>query len=152
MSNEKLLITISLLTGAGFSLLAALTMKLISRTSYFSWAVHILSEIKLPEKPRTKSDFRKIRKYKPLIDRAKKRIFLMFMLHIVVFMFTYTASIYVLNTYIPPHEQIVEIPIYLPFLSMLSENHFATNALFLTLIGYLAPSYLIMRAVYPTTR
>jgi len=147
-----LLITIALLTGAGFSLLAALVMKLISRTAYFSWAVNILSEVKLPEKPKTKSDYRKIRKYKSLIDRAKKRIFLMFMLHILVFMFTYTASIYVLNALIPPHEQIVEIPIYLPFLSVLSGDYFATNVLFLTLIGYLAPSYLIMRAVYPMTR
>ncbi len=142
-----MIITLSLGIGILLSLVAAFFTYLVSRIDFFRSAFEILAKYELPEKPKTKGDWRRYRKIKPLIMKARRKIFLLFFVHLTIFLITYTATINLVLYMTPPEQVIVSIPISIPLLTGKGDGYYITHVLFLALIGYLVPSYLLVRAV-----
>lgn len=140
------LITISLLIGIFFSLLASGITYIISHRRYFLEAYRVIKEVKLPEKPRGKGDLRRYKKLKKKLDIAKKRIILLFFIHLGIFLATYTTMIVVIAYISENTNPFVSIPISIPLLSGRIEDHYVTHVYFLSFIGYVTPLYLLIRS------
>ncbi len=144
-----MIIVLSIIIGLGMSLTAIITTYLISHRSFFKEAYIILEKYRLTSKPRAKGELRKIRKVSSILRKARKRLILLFFIHLSIFLITYTTAIVLTGLLIPEDKQLIEIPIALPLFSAKTGNTYITHVLFITFIAYLAPNYLLIRAARP---
>ncbi len=144
-------IAIAVLTGLLFSTLSILLIYVVSRRSFFQNAFKILDEYSLPEKPRSKGELRRYKKLRGMISSARRKILLLFIIHLIIFTASYFFMIITLQK-ILVGTGLVEIPIPIPFLTGKTDNHYYTHILFLSFLAYLTPLYFFIRAVRPVSR
>ncbi len=145
-----MLITLSIIIGLAMSFTAIITTYFLSHRRYFREAYILLEKYRVPSKVKGKGELRKIRKLGGMVRRAKRRILLLFFIHLSIFLLTYTTAIVLTGLIIPEDKQLVNIPVAIPLFSARMDNGYVTHILFITFIAYLAPNYLIMRAAKPT--
>ena len=141
-------ITLSILIGLAFSLLASLIVYRISRKKFFQEAFNILDQVQLPEKPRSKGELRRYKKLRSMVSSAKRRLMILFIFHIFVFTTSYMLMITTLLLILKSTDMI-EIPIPIPLLTAKTDDTFYTRPFFLAFLAYLTPLYLFIRAVRP---
>lgn len=142
-------IMISVIIGLSFSSLGALLTYIVSRRPFFQEAFTIIEKHRLPSRPRDKGELRRLKKLKKQVSMARKRLLLLFFIHLTIFMATYVSTIMAVTIIIPMDEMIVSIPIAIPLLSAKENSVYVTNILFIAFIAYLAPLYAFIRAVRP---
>jgi hypothetical protein len=141
---------ISILIGLSMSFTAIIITYMVSHRRFFRDAYILLEKYRLPSRVRDKGELRRIRKLSSMIRKAKRRILLLFFLHLSIFLLTYTTAIVLTGLIVPEDKQLVTIPVAIPLFSARSDSHYITHVLFLTFLAYLAPNYLIIRAAKPT--
>ena len=140
----------ALLLGLGFSLIALYLAYSISRIKFFQEAFEFLATYSSEPIGKDKRSMRKLRKIKMQLDRAKRRLMLLFFVHLAIFMLSYTALISTTYLVIPMQDMIVRIPIGIPLISNTEDGYYITHILFIVFIGFMAPSYLFARIVKMT--
>ncbi len=145
-------IILSIIIGLSMSFLAVMLTYLVSRRKYFQEPFQILEKYKVPAKPKKKGELRRIRKTRALVRKAKRSLMILFLLHLTIFILTYTTAIVLTGMLIPREHQIVQIPLALPLFSARNGTMYITHVLFITFTAYLAPNYLLMRAVRPAKK
>lgn len=141
--------TLTLLVSLTFSLAAAHALSRLKKLRYFSSAVEAYAKAQVPSAARTKGDIRRLRKYRVLYKSAKRRILLLLIANILIFMLFYLAAslvmIYfgsVLNTFW------ARSPVLVPLFSMVDEKgDIYVHAFVLHLIGFALPLHYISKAV-----
>ncbi|MET1159421.1 MAG: hypothetical protein ABWW65_00515 [Thermoprotei archaeon] len=139
-------ITVSVLIGIGFSLLTALISNILVKHKTFREAFKILTQYRLPEKPRSKSELRKYRKIKTLVKTARRRFFALLLIQMLLIAITYFLAIFLIAVLTRGNE-LVEIPIPIPLLTSRGESGFYTYTYLIGFIAYITPLYLLMRSV-----
>jgi len=122
----------------------------ISKTKFFREAFEFLATYSSESIGKDKRSMRKLRKIKKQLDRAKRRLMLLFFIHLAIFMLSYTALISTTYLVIPVQDIIVRIPIGIPLISGTIDGHYVTHILFIAFIGFMAPSYLFAKIVKMT--
>ncbi|WP_042667805.1 hypothetical protein [Desulfurococcus amylolyticus] len=140
--------TIVLLVSISSAILISLLIKAVRNHPYFSEAVKTYQSIQVPETPRSKGDVRRLRKYRALYRSARRRMLLLFVIHISVFSLVYTLMILVVSL-IARSTQYVDIPVSVPFLSGLNTERgiYYTHIYIIALIGFAVPIYLVSRSI-----
>jgi hypothetical protein len=135
------------------SFAAILAVYLVSRLKVFQESFRILEEHRIGSKPKGKAELRRYRKLKATIRRARRNVMLLFLIHLAVFVITYTLAIVITALIVPESEQLVTIPVALPLFSARNaQGYYTTHILFITFTAYLAPNYLLVRAVRPSRK
>lgn len=142
------IIALSIAIGFSFSMFSTFLIYLVSRRRFFQEAFTILDNVQYSDKPRDKSEFRRYRKLKRMVSGARRRIFLLFIVHLFIFSIMYFIMLITLQTVLR-EAGYVEIPIPIPLISGRNGGGFYTHPFFLALLSYLTPLYLFIRAVRP---
>ncbi|OYT39882.1 MAG: hypothetical protein B6U89_03355 [Desulfurococcales archaeon ex4484_58] len=144
------LITLTILVGFTYSLLAIISIYIVSRRRFFQEAFSVLDKYTLPPKPRSKGELRRYKKLKSMISSARKRVFLLFILHLTIFTLTYLAMITSIGLFVG-EGGIVYIPVVIPFITARENHAFYTHVYFIGFLAYITPLYFFIRAVRPAT-
>jgi hypothetical protein len=144
-------ILLSIIIGLSMSFLAALLTYIVSRRRIFQEAFIIVERYRIESKPRDKGELRRYKKLKAIVSSARKRLLLLFFIHLTIFMITYVSTIAFTALLVPGDEMTIKIPISIPLLSARTDHMYETHVLFIAFIAYLAPLYLMIRAVRPIT-
>ncbi len=140
----------ALLLGISFSFIALYLAYSISRIKFFQEAFEFLASYSSESVGKDKRSMRKLRKIKKQLDRAKRRLMILFFIHLAIFMLSYTALISTTYIIVPIEDMIVKIPIGIPLISSAEDGYYITHILFIVFIGFMAPSYLFARVVKMT--
>ncbi len=144
-------IILSIIIGLSMSLVAAFLTYIVSRRKIFQEAFIVVEKYRIGSKPKDKGELRRYKKLKTIVSSARKRLLLLFFIHLSIFMITYVSTITLTALFVPGDEMIVKIPISIPLLSARTDHMYETHILFIAFIAYLAPLYLMIRAVRPIT-
>jgi hypothetical protein len=142
-------ILLSIIIGLSMSFLAAFLTYIVSRRRIFQEAFIIVEKYRIGSKPRDKGELRRYKRLKAIVSSARRRLLLLFFIHLTIFMITYVSTITLTALLVPGDEMVVEIPISIPLLSAQTNHLYETHILFIAFIAYLAPLYLMIRAVRP---
>ncbi|MEM4717879.1 MAG: hypothetical protein QXE81_03855 [Desulfurococcaceae archaeon] len=142
------LITVNVL---GFIFLYIIVFRYIKRTDYYGKLIEIYKQArKAPAKVTSKSDIRRLRKYRPYIRVFRRKMITLTLLNIGLFMAVYTATIfttlYLISRYTDTYP-LLESPVIIPFLSFID---YETGRI------YIYPHIVVLIAfittLYPVTR
>lgn len=137
----------AIIIGLSTSLTAIAATYLVSRRRIFQESFEILEKHRDLARPRKKSELRRYKKIRTLVRKAKRNILILFFIHLAIFISTYTTAIVLTGLLVPEDKQLVTTPIALPIFSAKTDGMYMTHILFITFIAYIAPSYLLIRAV-----
>ncbi len=142
-------IIISIIIGLSMAFTAAVLTYIVSRRRFFQEPFQILEKYRPPSKPKRKGELRRYRKMRAAVRKAKRNLMILFLIHLSIFIFTYTTAIVLTGALVPREHQLVTIPLALPLFSARNGTMYTTHVLFITFTAYLAPNYLLMRVVRP---
>ncbi len=146
-------ILVAVAAGLATSFIAIILSRLLVSVKYFREAIEIMETYGGTEFTRDKRGLRKLRRIKPLIERARKRLAFLFFLHLAVFVMAYSLMIAIIYSVIPPENLLVYIPIAIPLISgRVEDSVFVTHAVFIGFIAFMQPSYLFMRVIKAARR
>ncbi|MCY0868822.1 MAG: 7tm Odorant receptor [Desulfurococcus sp.] len=137
-------LTLIIVLSAMLSILVSLLVKAVRSHPYFAEAVKAFTSIQVPEKPRSKGDIRRLRKYRALYKSVRKRIILLLALNFTVFTLVYVLMI-VLVTVLSGGEAWITIPVAIPLLSYASNGVYMTHVYVVALLGFIIPFRLISK-------
>ncbi len=147
-----MILTQALLLGISFSLLAVLAAYKVAKTRFFQEPLEFLASYSSEPVTKDKRSMRKLKKIKTRLERAKKRLMLLFFIHLSIFVLSYTALVTLVYILVPTDMMLVKIPVGIPLLSYPSEegDYYITHIVFIAFIGFMAPSYLFARLIKST--
>lgn len=139
--------TIAVSIGLACSFLAISSSYIIMRVKYFREALYVLEKYGFKQFPRDKRGLRKLRKIKPVIEKARRRMAVLFFVHLSIFVLAYSLMVAIIYSLIPPEHLLVKIPVAIPLITGRIDNVYVTHVIFIAFIAFMQPSYLFMRAV-----
>jgi len=142
-----LYITLLLLLGIIVSLTAVYIAYVVAQTSFFRKPLEAVLRYSGETIGRDKRSLRRIKKIKSDLERAKKRLMLLFFTHLAIFVAAYTLLITLVFILVPEKNMFLRIPVAIPLISFNEDSGYATNAVFIAFIGFMLPSYLFARIV-----
>ncbi|MEM1638623.1 MAG: hypothetical protein QXJ69_00900 [Desulfurococcaceae archaeon] len=113
------LITINVI---GFMLIYVLSFRLIKKTNFYRKLEEIYEQAsRVPSRVSTKGDVRRLKKYRPYLRALRRKMTVLMLINIVVFLAVYTSmllsTIAIVNKYTV---LVVESPVAIPFFSYYS--------------------------------
>jgi len=141
-----MLVTIVLAISISSAVLISVLIDLVKKTPYFAEAIRVYQSVQLPDTPKSKGDIRRLRKYRFLYRVARRRILLLFTVHVSIFALVYTLMVFTVTT-ITRSSEIVNIPISIPLLSYIEDGGYKTHIYVVALVGFAIPLYLVSRSV-----
>ncbi len=145
-----MLLTKALLLGISFSLASIYLAYMVAKRKFFREAFEFLSTYSDEPITKDKRGLRKLRKIRKQLERARKRLMLLFFIHLVIFIMAYTGLVSTIYLIIPLEKMIVNIPIGIPLISERVDGGYVTHIVFIAFIGFMAPSYLFARIIKMT--
>lgn len=140
---------LTLLVSFTFSLATARALSRLKRLRYFSSAVEAYNKVQVPGAARTKGDIRRLRKYRALYKSAKRRILLLLIANILIFMLFYLAASLVMLYFSAVFGTYwARSPVLVPLFSTIDkEGNIYVHVFALHLIGFALPLHFISKAV-----
>lgn len=131
------------------SLSSAYVIGQLKRLRYFSGAINAYLNIRVPNQVRRKGDVRRVRKYRYLYREARRRLLLLFVLQVAIFMLFYTVST-ITTMFLAGYYGTMwaKSPVAIPFFTAMNERgELFIHVIVLQFTGYLIPLHFVSRAV-----